>query len=124
MSATNNILTDENMTLTAPAENQIAELISQVEDDIKGVRVYLTQGGCSGMGYGMTFTDQIDENDFILECDGFNLIVDNNAVPYLRGVEIDYVDRGDGNWVFQFNNVQPMESGSACGGCSSAGSCG
>lgn len=124
MSATNNVLTDENMTLTTPAENQIAELISQVEDDIKGVRVYLTQGGCSGMGYGMTFTDQIDENDSILECDGFKIIVDNTAVPYLQGVEIDYVDRGDGNWVFQFNNVQPMSSGSGCGGCSSAGSCG
>jgi len=125
MTATNPILTDDEMTLTAPAESQIAELIGQVEEDIKGVRVYLTQGGCSGMGFGMTFTDQIDENDCILECDGFKLIVDNNAVPHLRGVEIDYVDRGDGNKVFQFNNVQPAESGgSGCGGCSSAGSCG
>lgn len=124
MTVTNNVLTDKDITLTEPASNQIAELFQQVEEDIKGVRVYLTPGGCSGMGYGMTFTDQIDENDSVLECDGFKLVIDNNAVPYLRGAEIDYVDRGDGNWVFQFNNVQPAESGSGCGGCASAGSCG
>lgn len=124
MSATNNVLKDDYMTLTGPAESQISELIDQVEEDIKGVRVYLTPGGCSGVGYGMTFTDQIDENDSVVEFDDFKLVIDNNAVPYLQGVEIDYIDRGDGNWVFQFNNLQPMDASSACGSCSSAGSCG
>lgn len=121
--STHQALTAEDITLTAPAEVKISELFRQVEEDILGVRVYATPGGCSGVSFGMTFTDQIFDNDAILQCEGFKVIVDNGALPMLRGVQIDFADRGDGNSVFMFNNLQPAES-SGCGGCSSASSCG
>ncbi len=121
---TDRILGAGYMTLTAPAQSKIVDLISQVEEDIKGVRVYATAGGCSGVGFGMTFTDQIDETDSVLECEGFKVVIDDGAVPYLQGVEIDYVDRGDGTSVFKFNNVQPVKDESACGSCASASTCG
>lgn len=125
MTATSeNILAADYMTLTAPAQSKIVDLIGQVEEDIQGVRVYATAGGCSGVGFGMTFTDQIDETDNVLEFEGFKVVIDSGAVPHLRGVEIDYVDRGDGTSVFKFNNVQPVKDESACGGCASASTCG
>ncbi|VAX07851.1 hypothetical protein MNBD_GAMMA26-2342 [hydrothermal vent metagenome] len=119
-----NTLTDEYITLTAPAQTKIVELIGQVEEDIQGVRVYATPGGCSGVGFGMTFTDQIDETDSVLECEGFKVVIDSGALAHLQGVEIDYVDRGDGTSVFKFNNVTPVKDESACGGCASASTCG
>ncbi len=117
--ATANVLTEKDLSLTNPAQSKMSELIQQVEEEIKGVRVYAAPGGCSGINFGMTFTDQINGNDSVLECDGFSLIVDSDTMQYMQGVEIDFVDRGDGAASFVFNNLQPTSSG--CGTCGSSG---
>ncbi len=114
-------LTDEDLSLTNSAHTKIRELFDQVEEGIEGVRVFATPGGCSGISFGMTFTDKVDANDGVLQCDGFKVIVDNATIEYLRGVEIDFVDRGEGNASFVFNNIQPL--GGGCGTCGSAGGC-
>ena len=119
-----NALTEEDLSLTSVAQAKMAELIQQVEDNIQGVRVYASPGGCSGVSFGMTFTDTIDANDGVLECDGVRLIVDSATMDYLRGVEIDFVDRGADSASFVFNNLQPA-GGGGCGTCgSSGGGCG
>ena len=119
-----NTLTEEDLSLTSVAQAKMAELIQQVEDNIQGVRVYASPGGCSGVSFGMTFTDTIDANDGVLECDGVRLIVDSATMDYLRGVEIDFVDRGADSASFVFNNLQPA-GGGGCGTCgSSGGGCG
>jgi iron-sulfur cluster insertion protein len=69
----------------------------------------------------MTFTDKVDAGDGVLQCEGFKVVVDNSTIEYLRGVEIDFVDRGEGNASFVFNNLQPV--GGGCGTCGSAGGC-
>ncbi|MES9870853.1 MAG: iron-sulfur cluster assembly accessory protein [Sedimenticola sp.] len=117
MSETTALSTDD-ISLTAPAQTKMAELIGQVEEAIEGVRVYATPGGCSGINFGMTFTDQINDNDGVLDCDGFKVIIDDGTMQHLKGVEIDFVDRGDGGASFVFNNLQPM--GGGCGTCGSA----
>ncbi|OOZ37642.1 HesB/IscA family protein [Solemya velesiana gill symbiont] len=115
-------LSKDDISLTAPAQTKMAELIGQVEEAIEGVRVYATPGGCSGINFGMTFTDQINDNDGVLDCDGFKVIIDDGTMQHLKGVEIDFVDRGDGGASFVFNNLQPM--GGGCGTCgSSQGGC-
>lgn len=116
-------LTDTELSLTTPAQSKMDELFAGVEDDIKGVRVFATPGGCSGVSFGMTFTDSINDNDGVLQCGGFKVVVDDGTLQYLRGVEIDFVDRGDGNETFVFNNLPSM--GGGCGTCgSSGGGCG
>ena len=110
---------DEGLTLTGTAQGKMAELVGQVEEEIKGVRVYATPGGCSGISFGMTFTDQVNGNDEVINCEGFDVVVDSDTMQYLRGVEIDFVDNGGGNASFVFNNLQPV-GGSGCGSCGSA----
>lgn len=117
--ATATVLNDDELSLTSPAQGKMIELIGQVEEEIKGIRVYATPGGCSGISFGMTFTDQLNDNDSTLKCEGFDVIVDADTMQYLRGVEIDYVDRGDGNASFVFNNLQPVGD-SGCGTCGSS----
>jgi len=114
------VLSTSDLTLTNPAQLKMAELIGQVEEEIAGVRVYAMPGGCSGVSFGMTFTDQINDNDGVLECDGVKIVVDMNSMNFLRGVEIDFVDRGDGAATFVFNNLQSVGGGGGCG----SGSCG
>ena len=121
----NNALMESDLSLTSPAQSKMQELFTQVDDNVQGVRVFATPGGCSGVSFGMTFSDAVNDNDGVLECDGFKVIVDDGTMQYLRGVEIDFVDRGDGNASFVFNNLQPA-GGSGCGTCGSAqgGGCG
>jgi iron-sulfur cluster insertion protein len=118
----NNALTENDLSLTSPAQAKMQELFGQVDDGVVGVRVFATPGGCSGISFGMTFSDAINADDGVLECAGFKVIVDDGTLQYLRGVEIDFVDRGDGSPSFVFNNLQPV--GGGCGTCGSGGGCG
>lgn len=115
------LLADQDLTLTGPAAEKMSELVGQVEDNIEGVRVFATPGGCSGVSFGMTFTDQLNGEDRYREYEGFKLIVDPGTMEYLKGVEIDFVGEGDGAR-FVFNNLQPV-SGGGCGTCGSQGGC-
>jgi iron-sulfur cluster insertion protein len=118
-----NALTEIDLTLTGTAQTKMGELFQQVDDNIQGVRVFATPGGCSGISFGMTFSDEINDNDGVLDCNGFKVIVDDGTMQYLRGVEIDFVDQGDGNASFVFNNLQPVGGGCSSCGSSSGGGC-
>lgn len=119
---TDALLADQDLTLTGAAASKMAELIGQVEDTIEGVRVFASAGSsCSGPNFGMTFTDQLNDDDRYLVFENFKLIVDPNSLEFMRGVEIDFT--GEGNEArFVFNNIQPAGGGCASCGSQSAGS--
>lgn len=114
-------INDSDLTITDEARNQLANLYAQIDDDdLEAVRIYVSGGGCSGMTYGMTFTDRRSEFDLVLKEENFDIYVDVVAMNYLRGVEIDYVSRPMGA-SFVFNNVFSSTGGSGvCGGCGMA----
>lgn len=115
-------LAETDLSLTATAREKMLELFSQVEDDdLQAIRVFVSGGGCGGMGYGMTFTDTRTEYDVVRSEAGFDIYVDAVALNFLRGVEIDYVERPTGA-SFVFNNAFAMTGGSGtCGACGAAG---
>jgi len=110
------------LALTAAAREKMRELFTQIEDDdMKAIRVFVSGGGCGGMGYGMTFTDTKSEYDCVRSEEGFDVYVDAVALNFLRGVEIDYVEKPTGA-SFVFNNAFAVTGGSGtCGACGSAG---
>lgn len=116
--AVTDILNEDELTLTPTAQRKMAELVEQADEVIQGIRVYASPGGCSGINFGMTFADRLTDSDRRLSCEGFDVIVDSDTLQHLTGVEIDFVDQGDGNASFVFNNLQ--QKGGGCGGCSSA----
>ena len=115
-------LSENDVKVSAVASEQLQRLISDVEDDdIEAVRIYVAGGGCSGMTYGMTFTDRRTEYDRVYEGDGYRVYVDAVALNYLKGVEIDFVTRETGS-TFVFNNVFQATGGAGtCGACGMAG---
>ncbi len=116
-----NHLGDADLRLTAAASEKMAELFKDVDDELDAIRVFVSGGGCGGMSYGMTFTDTRTPYDCVLAAGGFNLYVDAVALNFLRGVEIDYVERPSGA-SFVFNNVFATTGGSGtCGTCGAAG---
>jgi len=115
-------LVSGDLALTEAARGKMRELFNQIEDDdMKAIRVFVSGGGCGGMGYGMTFTDSRSEYDSVRSEEGFDIYVDAVALNFLRGVEIDYVEKPTGA-SFVFNNAFAVTGGSGtCGACGSAG---
>jgi iron-sulfur cluster insertion protein len=63
--------------------------------------------------------DEIDENDLVRENQGVKLIVGSDTIDHLRGAEIDFVEQGDGQATFVFNNIPAPASSGGCGTCAS-----
>lgn len=116
-------ITDQ-ISVSPEAMEQLAALTS-AEEDISGVRVFVSGGGCGGMTYGMTFVEEPTEFDCTLKGDDVNIYMDAVALSFLNGLEIDYKIEGL-NRSFVFKNGFAATGGSgACGSCgSSGGGCG
>ncbi|MBT8437246.1 MAG: iron-sulfur cluster assembly accessory protein [Gammaproteobacteria bacterium] len=114
-------LTVSDLEVTQPAQDKLQEIITQTDEDVSSIRIYISGGGCGGMSYGMTFTDEHSDFDTTLQFDGFKILVDVVALNYLKGAQIDYVQEV-GRERFVFNNVFAETGGSGvCGGCGAAG---
>ena len=112
-------LTDE-INVTPEAIEQLLGL-TQDEDDVTGVRIFVSGGGCGGMSYGMTLVEQPTEFDATWSKGGLNMYVDSVALSYLEGVEIDFQEQG-ANKSFVFKNVFASTGGlGTCGTCGAAG---
>lgn len=114
-------LKPDDVRLTPAAEKKMAEVFADTMDDLKAIRIFISGGGCSGMSCGMTFTNRRTDYDCVFQANGFDIYVDVVALNFMRGVEIDFVERSMGA-SFVFNNVFASTGGSGvCGGCGDAG---
>lgn len=68
-----------------------------------GLRLGVKTTGCSGLAYLLEFVDQVTSDDLLFEQHGVKLIVAQKALPYLEGLELDFVRDGL-NEGFKFNN--------------------
>jgi iron-sulfur cluster assembly protein len=79
--------------LTAKAVERFREVMRQENLSAgHGVRVAVTEGGCSGMSYGLSFDDERREGDEVFEQGGLTVFVDAKSAPHLQGVTIDWVE--------------------------------
>lgn len=85
-----------NINFTENAVSKVKDLIIEEENTDLKLRVFVTGGGCSGFQYGFTFDEITSEDDFIIEKNGVNFVVDSMSYQYLIGAEIDYVDSFEG----------------------------
>ncbi len=114
-------LTASDLEVTQSAQDKLHEIITQTDEDVSAIRIYISGGGCGGMSYGMTFTDEHSDFDTTLQFDGFKILIDVVALNYLKGAQIDYIQEV-GRERFVFNNVFAETGGSGvCGGCGAAG---
>lgn len=117
----NPVLTPDDVRLSDAARAKMAELLQENADEVEAIRIFVGGGGCSGMSYGMTFTDSRTPYDCVFQVDGVTLYIDAVALNYLRGVEIDYAERPTGA-SFVFNNVFAATGGrGTCAACGGAG---
>jgi iron-sulfur cluster assembly protein len=79
------------VSLTGNAIAEVKSLLAKPENAGKNLRLYIEEGGCSGMQYGMVFDEERD-GDLISEDSGVNVLVDPISEKYLRGCQVDFSD--------------------------------
>ena len=68
-----------------------------------GLRLGVTQTGCSGYSYVINYAEDIDAADIVFEDKGIKVVVDPEALPLIDGTEVDFVKNGL-NEAFSFRN--------------------
>jgi iron-sulfur cluster assembly protein len=76
--------------LTARAVQQVKALLARDNRTGDGLRVAVTDGGCSGYSYKLDFDNQPQAGDTVLEFDGLKVYVDPASAQQLNGTVIDY----------------------------------
>ncbi|MFC7201615.1 HesB/IscA family protein [Halospeciosus flavus] len=80
------------ITVTEDAAEQALSLLESedLDTDIAGLRLFVQQGGCAGLSYGMRFDDEPEEDDTVFEHHGLRVFVDPASMRYIEGSELDY----------------------------------
>jgi iron-sulfur cluster assembly protein len=100
---------DSVVSVTENAAAQIKHLFTeQPENAGKHLRVYVEEGGCSGMQYGMVF-DEKRENDLSTEMQGVTVLVDPFSAEHVRGSVLDFSDALTGGG-FKITNPKARQS--------------
>ena len=109
-------ITQNGVELTVEISAKAAEKIKYfaekegIEENV-GLRVAVKGGGCSGLTYDLTITDQERESDKIVEQYGVKVMVDKKSYIYLVGTQLDFSDGLNGKG-FVFENPNAKK---ACG---------
>lgn len=101
-------LTENLIHLTSSAVSEVKNLLGQPENVGKHFRVYVEQGGCSGMQYGMVFDEQ-RAGDIIGLQEEVTVLVDGFSAQYLRGTQVDFSDALTGGG-FKISNPNAKQS--------------
>ncbi len=81
---------------TDNAADKVKALIEEEGNSDLKLRVFVTGGGCSGLQYGFTFDEILNEDDTVMEKKGVQLLIDPMSYQYLIGAEIDYSEGLEG----------------------------
>ena len=80
--------------VTEPAADKALDLLSGegLDTDVAGLRLFVQQGGCAGLSYGMRFDDEPEDDDNITEHHGLRVFVDEASKRYVAGSTLDFED--------------------------------
>ncbi len=94
--------------LSASATEEIKALLTKPENSGKRLRVFVEEGGCSGMKYSLTF-DEERPGDLLAGSSEAAVVVDPFSAQYLRGATVDFSDSLTGGG-FKITNPNARQS--------------
>jgi iron-sulfur cluster assembly protein len=111
------------VTLTEKAEFRLRAFLqgSTAEPAEKGIRVGVSDGGCSGYQYTLDIASAPEPNDLIEQQGKVRIYINPQSAPLLNGVVIDFVDSMLESG-FKFTNPNATDT-CGCGKSFQAGDC-
>jgi iron-sulfur cluster assembly accessory protein len=89
--------------LTDGAVLQVKHLLARDQRSGYGLRVSVSDGGCSGYSYKLDFEKEPKPGDVILRFEDLSVFVDAQSIDYLRGTVVDFIPGLYGGG-FKFSN--------------------
>jgi len=99
------------LTITDTAIEKIRDILAEENNPKIKLRVFVQGGGCSGFSYGFTLDEEINEDDFVVNRDELEILVDSMSAQYMQGATIEYKEELMGS---QFV-IQNPNASSTCG---------
>jgi iron-sulfur cluster assembly protein len=92
MTAATADVADAPVEITEAAAEQAIGLLEgeDMDTDVAGLRLFVQQGGCAGLSYGMRFDHDPDEEDTIVEAHGLRVFIDPASLEYIEGSRLTY----------------------------------
>jgi len=83
---------EQTVTATEAAAEQARELMDGegMDETEAGLRLYVQQGGCAGLSYGMRFEHEPEPEDEVFVSNGLRLFVDQSSLDYVSGSQLAY----------------------------------
>jgi iron-sulfur cluster assembly protein len=73
------------------AERALALLEEEgLDTGVAGLRLFVQQGGCAGLSYGMRFDTESDDDDTVYEHHDLRVFVDPASMRYVEGSALDF----------------------------------
>jgi len=91
------------VTLTDAAASHVNKMIAQRGHGI-GLRISTKKSGCTGFAYVVDYADDNAEGDHVFESHGVKVVVDDDSLPRIDGMEVDFVKSSLLNEGFEFRN--------------------
>jgi iron-sulfur cluster assembly protein len=90
------------ISLTNSAADRVRTYLDKRGNGV-GLRLGVTQTGCSGYSYVINYADEINDSDIVFEDKGVTVVVEPDALELIDGTEVDFVKNGL-NEAFSFRN--------------------
>ena len=100
------------ITLTEAAISRVRDMVAKRGSGV-GLRIGVVKSGCSGYSYALDYADDVAEADQVLEFDDIKVVIHQDSMPMLEGMELDFVREGL-NQSFKFHNPN-VTSECGCG---------
>ena len=78
------------LTLTEKAAQHVQKLIADAQSDVVGLRVGVSNKGCSGLSYVVEYAKDQKQFEEVVESNGIKILIDPAAIMFLMGSEMDY----------------------------------
>ena len=101
-------VTEPQLVFTEKALTRAKALLQKPENAGKVLRVFVFGGGCAGLNYGMAM-GFVKQDDFVLESEGYRIVVDPKSMELLKGMTVDYYETIQSSG-FKFNNPNAIAS--------------
>ena len=105
------------LTVTEKANEKITDFL-KAQKDPSYIRLFLSEGGCSGPSIGMAL-DEPSDNDEIIKDNGVTYLIDKMLLEQAKPISVDFVETETGSG---FSISSSLPKGDGCSSCSSCSS--
>ena len=95
------------VTLTPSAAERVSSRLASRDND-DALRLSVKNSGCSGFAYHMDYASEVGDGDLVFESRGVKVVVNQEHLQYLEGLQVDYVEDGL-TCSFHFSNPNVTE---------------